>query len=300
MDKEPLVSIAVITYQSSPYVVETLESIARQTYRNIELVISDDGSNDGTVDVCMEWLSVNGNRFVRTEVLTVPANTGTSANYNRAEDACRGDWVMTVDGDDMLFPDAVKSYIGFVSEHPGAEYVFAKIKAIGATDERCEYYEKHVFDPAFFDLSPKEQYERLIFEGNCIPSGTCFYKRASKLKYGIRNDERIPLLEDWPKWVNILKKNVLLYFLDKQTVIYRLRDDSVSTSKPSLAFRQSNALMYIHYQFSSQFRKDSIFAIKKLVNAHHILGNSNCFWSLMWNIWMSKRARSGKEPISFF
>ena len=109
MDKEPLVSIAVITYQSSPYVVETLESIAKQTYRNIELIISDDGSNDGTVDVCMEWLSVNGNRFVRTEVLTVPANTGTSANYNRAEDACRGDWVMTVDGDDMLFPDAVDS-----------------------------------------------------------------------------------------------------------------------------------------------------------------------------------------------
>ena len=300
MDNRPLVSIAVITYQSSLYVVETLESIARQTYRNIELIISDDGSMDLTVDVCRDWLSANGNRFVRTEILTATVNTGTSANYNRAEDACRGDWVMTVDGDDMLFPDAVESYIGFVSEHTGAEYVFAKVKAFGATDKRCEYFENRVFDPAFFNLSPEGQYERLIFEGNCIPSGTCFYKRASKLKYGIRNDERIPLLEDWPKWVNVLKKNVTLYFMDRQTLLYRLRDDSVSTSTPSLAFRQSNALMYIHYQFSSQFKKDTILAFEKLVDAHHVLDDRNCFWSLLWKIWMSKRARSGKEPISFF
>lgn len=47
----PLVSVVVITYNSSKYIVETLNSVKKQTYKNIELIITDDCSTDNTVSV---------------------------------------------------------------------------------------------------------------------------------------------------------------------------------------------------------------------------------------------------------
>ena len=65
----PLVSVSVITYNSSKTVLETLESVKTQTYPNIELIISDDCSPDNTVEVCREWIEQNKERFVRIEIL---------------------------------------------------------------------------------------------------------------------------------------------------------------------------------------------------------------------------------------
>ena len=70
-----MVSIIVITYNSAKYVLETLESARAQTYQNIELIISDDGSQDNTVEMCKDWLSENNKCFVSTELLTVEKNT---------------------------------------------------------------------------------------------------------------------------------------------------------------------------------------------------------------------------------
>jgi len=79
----PLVSIIVITYNSAKFVLETLESAKAQTYQNIELIISDDGSTDNTVQICREWLKNNKESFVNTELITVEKNTGIPANCNR-------------------------------------------------------------------------------------------------------------------------------------------------------------------------------------------------------------------------
>ena len=81
---QPLVTVAVIAYNSSKTVVETLDSIKNQSYQNLELIVSDDGSTDDTVTVCENWIANHQARFIRTELITVAKNTGTSANINRA------------------------------------------------------------------------------------------------------------------------------------------------------------------------------------------------------------------------
>ena len=60
-----LVTVVVVTYNSSKYVLETLDSIFEQTYKNIELIITDDGSSDNTVELCREWLTHYGDRFTQ-------------------------------------------------------------------------------------------------------------------------------------------------------------------------------------------------------------------------------------------
>lgn len=55
MDDLELVSIIIVTYNSGKFIEQTLDSCLKQTYRNIEVVISDDNSEDGTVQICTEW-----------------------------------------------------------------------------------------------------------------------------------------------------------------------------------------------------------------------------------------------------
>lgn len=74
-EKNPLVSIIVITYNSAKYVLETLESAKAQTYQNIKLIVSDDCSTDNKIEICRKWLEKNKGRFVRTELITVEQNT---------------------------------------------------------------------------------------------------------------------------------------------------------------------------------------------------------------------------------
>lgn len=290
----PLVSIAVIAYNSSKYIIETLEGIKSQTYPNIELIFSDDGSKDDTVSLYKEWIDNNLSRFVRSQLITVPKNTGTSANYNRAEDACQGDWVMTVDGDDVLLPNCITDYVEYIQEHSDAIYVFARIKAFGASNEECLHYEEVVFDPFFFQLSSEEQLNKLIFDRNYIPSAACFYNRHKKEELGIRNDERILLLEDYPKWINILKKGIRLDFMDKEVVLYRI-GNGISTQRPSVKYWESWIKANILYCYPTWKEKDENYAADRLAQmSSNLYSELICSENQMDKLRNSKAYRLGR------
>lgn len=114
-DLMPLVSITVITYNSASTVVETLNSVYCQTYRNLELIVSDDSSSDDTVNVCKKWIKKHENRFERVCIIESKMNTGISANINRADAACTGECVKGIAGDDKLVPGCVETFVDLVS-----------------------------------------------------------------------------------------------------------------------------------------------------------------------------------------
>lgn len=262
---KPLVSIPIVTYNSAAFIVETLESVNAQTYQNIELIVSDDCSTDDTVAVCREWIAKNKDRFVRAEVLTTMKNTGVSENLNRAEAACQGEWVKFLDGDDLLLPTCVEDYIEYVTEHPEIVYLFGRGKAFGSSEERNRYYEEEVFDYSIFELDAHQQCQMLI-QRNCIISSTCMYNRKKNAELGLYNDERIPLLEDWPRWINVTKKGIKLHLLDKVEVKYRLRGDSLSTSDSlNPKCYRSSRMFSLLYQYPEWNKEDHEKAAERVV-----------------------------------
>lgn len=256
MEYQPLVSIPVITYNSSKYVLETLESIKSQTYKNIELVVSDDCSSDTTVDVCRNWIEQNNDRFVRTIIVKSSKNTGVSANCNRAEDACNGDWIKIIAGDDILLPNCVEEYVRYVQDNTEAWNVFGKVEVFGGSEQTNQFFSKVIFDYSFFSLTSKEQYQRLVMKGNCIPASTVFYNRNKVKKQNIRYDEQIPLMEDFPRWILLAKKGEKFNLLDKVTVRYRISDDSISTGNSSSGFKKSQAMVFLKYQLKPNLIKE--------------------------------------------
>ena len=261
--EQPLVSVPVITYNSSRIVLETLDSIKAQTYQNIELIVSDDCSTDNTVELCRHWIEQNKSRFVRTELLTVEKNTGVAGNCNRAGVACQGEWVKGIAGDDLLMPSCIQDCIDYVAEHPDTIYLFGRCKAFGADEKRCAEVDK-VFDYSFFDLTQEEQLHRLVFGENCVPATTAFYNRGRAAKVGVKNDERIPLLEDWPKWINLIRAGVKLHVVDKVLVKYRV--GGISTGhRLNLKMYMSERKFCLYYQYPEWYKENPDMAVERVI-----------------------------------
>jgi len=224
----PLVSVGVITYNSSKFVEATLNSIASQTYQNIELLISDDSSKDDTVAICQKWVNENGSRFVRCKIITSPINTGVSANANRAIDNSEGDWYKGIAGDDLLLPNCIEDYVHFVDNNPEARIVFSNYyKKIEPNENLIlNNIDEDVLD--FYELDASEQFKILLYR--CVPSApTAFRSKGILRKY--KYNELYKYMEDIPMWVKLTKAGEKLYFLNKPTIVYRVHETVSNSNK---------------------------------------------------------------------
>lgn len=219
----PLISLCIITYNSSQYIIDTLESAKSQSYKNLELIISDDCSNDDTLEKCAKWIEENGKRFVRTLLLKAPQNRGIPANCNNAIAASKGEWIKILAGDDIFLPNCVEDNWNFVCNNPKAEVVFSvartfKVKNGAKVYLRQRPKRKHL---PYFQMNAENQLKQL-YAFCFLPAPTLFIDAAVAKMY--RYDERYKYMEDYPQWINLTKNGFKLYFFDKETILYRITD----------------------------------------------------------------------------
>jgi glycosyltransferase involved in cell wall biosynthesis len=227
-----LVTVIVLTYNSSPYVVETLESIKAQTYQNIELVVTDDCSTDGTLSICKEWLDTYGDRFVRIKLVTSTTNTGIAPNLNRGIKVAKGDWIKPIAGDDALFPFTIEKYIDYIQGYPDIKVVHSNVASYEEffdEDKKLPVLDASKFRINQKDISAKEQYQILLRIG-LIRAPTVMLKREVFNQVGYF-DESCPLWEDRPMWLKLTKNNIKLQYIDFVSTKYRVSKASVQYRK---------------------------------------------------------------------
>lgn len=229
-DHNPLVSITVITYNSSKFVLETLESIKAQTYQNIELIVSDDCSQDNTVEICREWIEKNKDRFVNTHLITTPVNTGIPSNKNRALAVCKGKWIKGIAGDDALMEKCIQDNIENVTNVKSISVLFSQLRLYQNTLDEVNFMKVLPEETplGFFDerTGARDQYNMLL-RSNKVPfTPTSFISKSAIIDVGLY-DEKYPLNEDYPMWLKLTKAGYKFYFLPKETVKYRKHANSV-------------------------------------------------------------------------
>ena len=118
----PLVSILIPAYKAKRWLAESIESALAQTYANIEVVVVDDGSEDGTLEMAQEY------RGGRVQVIA-QENAGACVARNRALAEARGEFVKFLDADDALAPDAVEIQVAHARtwEDRGRVVVFGDV-----------------------------------------------------------------------------------------------------------------------------------------------------------------------------
>jgi glycosyltransferase involved in cell wall biosynthesis len=113
----PKVSVIVPIYNQVSFIRETVESVLAQDHQNIELVLSDDGSTDGTSEVLREYAAREPERV---KMVASDENTGIAGAFNRALDAHRGDYIAWLGGDDVMLPDKLSRQVAALKMHPEA------------------------------------------------------------------------------------------------------------------------------------------------------------------------------------
>jgi glycosyltransferase involved in cell wall biosynthesis len=113
----PKVSVIVPIYNQAGFIRETVESVLSQDHPNIELVLSDDGSTDGTSDVVREYAAGEPERV---KLVASEENTGIAGAFNRALDAHTGDYIAWLGGDDVMLPGKLSRQIAALEVHPEA------------------------------------------------------------------------------------------------------------------------------------------------------------------------------------
>jgi len=229
-----LVSIIIVTYNSSQFVTETLESVSQQTWKGIELIITDDCSEDDTVEVCRNWLNENENknRFFRIEIIKSGKNSGVPANANRGLNAATGDWMAFLAGDDTLKTDYIRDNMTYIASRPEIKVLLSGIEVYQDTFEpqnllkttpEDAYNQHSIVTPG---RSADSQYRMLLLHDRIHYTPSLFIHREALLSVG-GFDERFRLLEDYPLWLNLTKNGYKLYFMDKVTVNYRRHSKSI-------------------------------------------------------------------------
>jgi len=225
-DNNPLVSIIVITYNSSKYVLETLESVKTQIYQNIELIVSDDCSQDNTVEICKNWIDENKECFVRTKITTVDENTGIPANCNRGVSNAKGKWVKLIAGDDVLLSNCVIDNMEFIQNNPEAFFVVSISEEFGENQYSSNKPKKT--NPLFF-CSAEKQFKYLLIS-NWIMAPSVFMNKNAFIKVG-GFDESIRTIEDYPLYLRATSAGYRFFYFDKPTVKYRKHENAISNNQ---------------------------------------------------------------------
>lgn len=225
----PLVSVGILAYNSSKYIIDALESVKNQTYEKIELIVSDDCSTDNTVEKCRSWIEENKSRFVNATLLTVEKNTGTSANGNRVIAACKGEWIRIFAGDDALFPESINSFVKFIDTCPEAKVVVGNIKVYRYTFDEANIdnsnFSSYIDNDNILNKSAEEQLKKMVYGNTFIlPAVFC---NAGIMKEVGGYDEKYGILEDFPFYLKVLKAGYKFYKLDEYVLKYRSSDTNV-------------------------------------------------------------------------
>lgn len=301
MDKDnkqnPLVTIIIITYNSMDYVIQTLESAKRQTYTNIELIISDDASKDNTVKVCRDWLENNKNSFKNVQLITTNNNSGIPGNCNRGVKKSNGEWIKLIAGDDILVGDCLELFMDAIAKDKSIEFLAGRFQTFTSKNGVLDIKEKkHPKEEklSFFDLTPPKQLKMLLTGCDFGFAPATFIKKDLFIKFGFFNEE-FRFMEDLPYWIKLAENGVKFHLMNNTVTYYRKGHGSVLESnthyfnvnymctlfnfkrkivykkvpKTNFLFYQAELVDYFHYHFIRIFfrnRKTKLsFIVGKLI-----------------------------------
>lgn len=118
------VTIGIPCYNVGRFIALSIKSVLAQTYTNFELIITDDGSTDNTIE---EIRKFNDSRI---KLIVDGENHGISYRLNQQIDMAKGDFFIRMDGDDIMFPNRVEEQVRFLYSHPNVDVVGSSIVVV--------------------------------------------------------------------------------------------------------------------------------------------------------------------------
>ncbi len=200
----PLVSIIIPLYNMEEFIRETMDSILATTYPALEVVVVDDGSKDSSLSIVEEYAA----KDARVKVFTQP-NSGACTARNHAIRMANGEFILPVDGDNLITPDFVELAVAEILKDKEVKVVCPRTNFIG--DREGEW----ILPPFSLNLLARKN----------LMDTTALYRKSDWVRIGGYCDE-LMTREDWDFWISMLKDGGKVVRLTKLTFFYRRRAGS--------------------------------------------------------------------------
>jgi glycosyltransferase involved in cell wall biosynthesis len=211
-----MVSVVIPAYNRHSLIVETLESVRGQIYTDLEVIVVDDGSTDGTPEEVRRWIAASGDR--RFSLIALPINGGKSAAVNTAFRALHGEFVMVLDSDDLLLPDALSRQVEFLSRRSDVGMLAAKAYVLRGKIRTQEVLGGFEAVSECTDLVGI--YGDLLLNGNPIVASTVLLRAEVVREIGEYNT-RLTYTHDWEYWIRVAAR-YRIGFLGVPVLYYRM------------------------------------------------------------------------------
>jgi glycosyltransferase involved in cell wall biosynthesis len=225
MENNPLVSVVITCYNSDEYIGKNLDNLANQTYKNIEVIIVDDGSTDNSAKIIKSYENIFKKKG-KTLKYVYQKNNGVGSAMNRGLKEIRGEYFVWIDSDDFYELDAIEQMLKFMVDG-GYDYIRGCSRHIDEKNQKeigimkSKYPNaKNIFDIFFFH---KDDYQY----GGVYMVKTNFFDKVILN----RNIYESKAGQNWQLLLPIFYDRTGKYgYLDKIVLNYRVTPNSMSRS----------------------------------------------------------------------
>lgn len=256
------VSVIIPTYNRAKLLVEAVESVLRQTYRDFEIIVVDDGSTDDTEERIQKY----SDRLVYIK----QQNAGVNVARNRALSAAKGEYIALLDNDDLWFENKLEIQVKLLDQHQDAGFLFSDFMIRKDTTGevihgglstwhhyRNKWNDILPFRSRFsgsvrsgaggsgkleFDVYRGDIYHASLFEPYVLPSTTLV--RRCCIDPDIRLVDHDPSCGDWEFFARLSHRHSALY-MDIETTVNRSHEDEVRLTRLPQAVQTRRRLAMI-------------------------------------------------------
>jgi glycosyltransferase involved in cell wall biosynthesis len=192
--KLPLISVAICCFNGERYLERTLHSVLTQDYPNLEIVIVDDGSTDGTARIIERFAGQNDRirAFFRR-------NHGLPASRNYSFAQANGEWIAIIDQDDVWYPSRLSRQLAIAESYPSAGFVFCNADHINESDEVIGEHLSAYTLPE--NRMRKGDAGNLLLRQGCFSASVSSLIRRETVKAVGTFDETIPYVCDYDYFI---------------------------------------------------------------------------------------------------
>jgi glycosyltransferase involved in cell wall biosynthesis len=223
----PLVSVAIITYNQKEYLRDCIESVLIQDYSNIEIVIADDASTDGTQQMLVEYEKKNPGKFI---LHLSNKNQGITANSNLAHFACSGKYIAWMGGDDLMLPGKLSKQVDFMEKNPNCSICYHNLDVFDSKSNKTLYYfnKNNIHEG---DIRKSIRFG--TFNGAC----STMVRTEKAPKDGF--NKTLPVASDWLYWIETLANGGEINYLDDVLGRYRRHENNVTADNNCTTIKQN-------------------------------------------------------------
>ncbi|PCS22814.1 glycosyltransferase [Candidatus Enterovibrio escicola] len=241
--QRPKVAVAIATYNHDCFIIECLNSVLKQDYRNIDIYISDDFSQDETRNVLLDFLeSYSGKRNIFSFIET--KNIGIAGNFNKLIQRVLMDsdidFIIPFAGDDLMIHNKVSKQVEHLLNNPNSVFCYSNMEWFSNNSN------KKILNHFNLLLKPSCKIDRIISEA-LVPTPTLCFRR--KVLEKLRYNEKFPYVNDYLLVVEAAMLGEVIY-INEPLVKYRKHESSTMETVLFLNERRDvSEFIYLKYGF---------------------------------------------------